>query len=111
MDKITLKTQEEITNFLNLKGRFDVHAFNASDYNSFITMKGLAGWEKRLFHVYRVETGIVDEMISNGRIEIVSQSGLPELKGVVRLVKPWMDKFVYEIVVSKIDSIELKEIN
>lgn len=108
MEKI-LRTQEEITNFLNLKGRFEVHAFNASDYNSFITMKGLAGWEVRPFHVFRVETGIIDEMISNGRIEIVSQSGLPELKGVVRAIKPWMDKYVYEIVVSKIDLIELKE--
>ena len=78
MKAIILKTKEEIEDFLLLRNRFDGHIFIATDYNSFITIKDVAEWEHRLFHVYCVEVGIVEDMIFNDRIQIASRVGLPE---------------------------------
>ena len=106
----TLKLQQDIYDFLDLKNDFNVHKFNSSNYNSFITLKGITGWENRPFHVYRVETGIVEDMIIDGKIQIVSEAGLPEKDNLVKAIKPYMDRFVYEIKVSEISKVELREI-
>lgn len=110
MKTIILKTKEEIEDFLLLRNRFDSHVFIATDYNSFITIKDVAEWEHRLFHVYCVEVGIVEDMIFNDRIQIASLVGLPEKDNIVKIIKPFSDKTIYEITVSEISEVELLEI-
>lgn len=120
---MTLTTQEEIRAFIELKGVFG-RGFNATDYNSFITMKDIRGWEHRIFHVYHGEGVDEDKLIDNeDMIKIASEKNLSEKNGVVEYIKPFLDdetvrpyghidrkKSVYKVKVSEIEKIELKPI-
>lgn len=105
-----LTTRKDIYDFLEQKNRFDAHKFISTDYNSFITMKGIVGWENRPFHMYRVETGVVEDTVVDGKIQIVSVVGLPEKDNLIKAIKPYSDRFVYEIKVSQISEVGLREI-
>ena len=93
-----------------MSNQFDSHVFIATDYNSFITIKDVAGWEHRPFHVYYGDDIKDRDLIINGIIHIASMTKLPEKEGVVRFIKSYSDKAVYKIKVSEIEMIELKEI-
>ena len=110
MKSIILKTKEEIEDFLELKNKFNAHDFDATNYNSFITIKDVTGWKHRPFHVYCGDDIKDGDLIINGIIHIASMTKLPEKDGVVKFIKLYSDKAVYKIKVSKIKMIELKEI-
>jgi len=110
MKTIILKTKEEIEDFLLLRNRFDSHVFIATDYNSFITIKDVARWEHRPFHVYHGADIQDGDMIVEGTIHIASQVNLPEKDNVIKSIEPFMDKFVYKIKVTEISEIELIKI-
>lgn len=108
MDRV-LKAQKDIVDFLKLENEFDARNFNATDYNSFITMKGIAGWEYRPFHVYHGK-GVDDEnLIVDGLIKIASEKDYPVKTGIVEYDHPFSEKTVYKIKVSEIEKIELKD--
>ena len=110
MKTIILKTKEEIEDFLLLRNRFDSHVFIATDYNSFITIKDVAEWEHRLFHVYHGADIKDGDLIVDGMIHIASHVNLPEKDNVIKSIEPYMDKFVYIIKVAEISEIELMKI-
>ncbi|MCR5659696.1 MAG: hypothetical protein K6G25_10295 [Bacteroidales bacterium] len=110
MKTIILKTKEEIEDFLLLRNQFDGHVFIATDYNSFITIKDVAGWEHRPFHVYHGADIKDGDLVVEGMIHIASQVNLPEKDNVIKSIEPFMDKFVYKIKVAEISGIELMKI-
>lgn len=110
MKAIILKTKEEIEDFLLLSNQFDSQVFIATDYNSFITIKDVAVWEHRPFHVYHGADIQDGDLIVEGMIHIASQVNLPEKDNVIKSIEPYIDKFVYKIKVSEIREIELREI-
>lgn len=97
MDKITLKTQEEIEKFFN--GGF-------SCKNSFLSIKGLDRWKKQVFNI------CWDATVKDGFIEILSIPKLDEKAGTFTLVeeKAEIDKTKsrYKVKLSEIEEIVLE---
>ncbi len=103
MDETVLKTQKEIEDFLTGEMKVD-------NMNSKLSMNEIRGWEKRPFHVYHGADIKDGDKIISGMIHIASQVGLPIKDGVVIPVKPFTDKFVYNIKVAEITEIMLEPI-
>lgn len=111
-DDIILTTQKEIREFLELKGKFE-YGFIETDYNAKITLKGVKGWEERLFRVYENAEENVARKIVCGKVKIVHYEDYIVKEGVVERVKSIMYRgkieFVYKVKVSEIEKIKLEK--
>lgn len=101
---------EEIRDFFNKKGEFG-YGFNDTDYNTFVTMKGIKNWGFRVFRVYHGEGVDEKDPIVNEFVKIVSESDCIPVPGIVNYCRPLPDnsghKFsIFEIKVSEIEMIE-----